>query len=308
MLVQNTVAITPKLIKRLLTVMAVCMMMTASAQQKLDLQAHRGGRGLMPENTIPAMLDALQRGVRTLELDCVISQDGQVVVSHDVYMSADFMRKPDGIDISKSEEKQLLLYKMPYDSIRRFDAGTKPHAKFPEQKKIKTYRPLLSALMDSVELYAKAHHLKPVFYNLEIKSTPQEDDVAHPRPDVFVKLVMDVLKEKKITSRVTIQSFDVRPLQVLHKVYPKQTLSYLITNPDNFEAVMQKLGFTPQIISPYYVNLTADFVNQAHQSKMQVIPWTVNDEDAMKKMAEIKVDGIISDYPDKLIALFGRYN
>src|ERR1700754_2440381 len=94
--------------------------LTSLAQQKLDVQAHRGGRGLMPENSIPAMLHAIDLGVRTLELDCVISADGKVVVSHDLYMSSAFMLKPDGSEIAKEEEKQYALYKMTYDSISRF--------------------------------------------------------------------------------------------------------------------------------------------------------------------------------------------
>src|SRR6266567_4750683 len=92
----------------------------ATAQPKLDVQGHRGGRGLMPENSIPAMLHAVELGVRTLELDCVISADGKVVVSHDVYMNAAIMLKPDGSEISKEEEQQYALYKMTYDSIRLF--------------------------------------------------------------------------------------------------------------------------------------------------------------------------------------------
>lgn len=285
-----------------------CAVATVSAQQKLDVQGHRGGRALMPENTIPAMLHAIDLGARTLELDCVISADNQVVVSHDVYMSADFMRKPDGSEISKAEEKQLLLYKMPYDTIKAYDAGTKPHPQFPDQKKLKTYKPLLSALIDSVERYVKIHHLKPVYYNAEIKSSPKEDNVAHPAPEQFVKLVMDVVTRKKgVAGRVTIQSFDTRPLVILHQKYPKQTLSYLIANKESVDDNIKKLGFTPDIISPYYTMIDAAFVNSAHEHKIKVLPWTVNDEAAMKKMEELKVDGIISDYPDKLVAVFGSY-
>ncbi|MBS7564941.1 glycerophosphodiester phosphodiesterase [Mucilaginibacter sp. Bleaf8] len=278
-----------------------------SAQQKLDVQGHRGGRGLMPENSIPAMLHAVDLGVKTLELDCVISQDGKVVVSHDVYMSADFMRKPDGSEITKGEEKQLLLYKMPYDSIRQYDGGTKPHAQFPDQKKVKTYKPLLADLIDSVEHYIKAKHLKPVYYNLEIKSSPTGDNVAHPESESFVGSVMAVLNDKKVAKRVCIQSFDIRPLQILHKKYTKQTLSLLTFNQDSFEASIAKLGFEPQIISPYFSNVTPTLVKDAHDHHVKVLPWTVNDEPSMKKMAELQVDGIISDYPDRLIKLFGSY-
>ncbi|MGF7037466.1 glycerophosphodiester phosphodiesterase family protein [Mucilaginibacter lappiensis] len=284
-----------------------CIISSVFAQQKLDVEGHRGGRALMPENTIPTMLHAVDLGVKTLELDCVISEDKQVVVSHDVYMSSDFMLKPDGSLISKAEEKQFLLYRMPYDSIRRFDAGTKPHPQFPEQKKMKTYKPLLSTLIDSVEQYVKAHHLKAVYYNVEIKSSPAADDIAHPQPAAFVKLVMDVLKKKGVQKRVIIQSFDTRPLVLLHQKYPKQPLSYLVQNKDNFDDNIKKLGFSPAVISPNYALIDADFVKNAHQSNVKVIPWTVNDEASMQKMAEWQVDGIISDYPDKLVNLFGSF-
>lgn len=293
--------------KKILSIALCVLAFNASAQQKLDVQGHRGGRALMPENSIPAMLHAVDLGVKTLELDCGISKDGLVVVSHDSYMAADFMLKPDGSEISKAEEKGLLLYTMPYDSIRKYDGGTKPHPQFAGQKKMKTYKPLLSELIDSVERYVKVNHLKPVYYNIEIKSSPAGDNVAHPAPEAFVKLMMDVLNSKKITKRVTIQSFDVRPLQVLHKSYPKQVLSYLIANKESFESNITKLGFTPQVISPYYTLIDGTFVEQAHQAKVQVLPWTVNDEASMKKMEELKVDGIISDYPDKLVTVFGSY-
>lgn len=293
--------------KNLLTLVFCGMAITVSAQQKLDVQGHRGGRGLMPENSIEAMLHAIDIGVKTLEMDCVISKDNQVVVSHDTYMSADFMLKPDGSAINKSEEKALLIYTMPYDSVKLYDGGTKPYPQFPNQKRMKTYKPLLADLIDSVEHHIKANHLKPVYYNIEIKSTLAGDGVEHPAPDAFVKLVMSVLSKKKITQRVTIQSFDTRPLQELHKKYPKQVLSYLIANKDSFADNIKKLGFTPQIISPYYLLIDSSFVEQAHQANVQVLPWTVNDPEAMKKMADLKVDGMISDFPDRLITLFGSY-
>ena len=293
--------------KKLIILPILCLTVSTYAQQRLDTQVHRGGRGIMPENSIPAMINAVKLGVRTLELDCVISKDNQVVVSHDTYMSSDFMLKPDGSLINKEEEKALLIYTMPYDSVKRYDGGSKPHPQFPAQKKMKTYKPLLAELIDSVESYVKINHLKPVYYNLEIKSAPAGDGLQHPAPDAFVKLVMDVLNTKKLASRVTIQSFDIRPLKELHQKYPKQVLSYLIANKDSFADNIARLGFTPQIISPYYTLIDTAFVTQAHAVKVQVLPWTVNDEDALKKMADLKVDGIISDFPDKLISQFGKY-
>ena len=279
----------------------------ASAQQKIDVQAHRGGRALMPENTIPAMINAINLGVRTLELDCVISADNQVVVSHDVYMSADFMRRPDGKDIDKKEEKSYVIFNMNYDSIRKFDAGTKPHPQFPDQKKMKTYKPLLSELIDSVEAYVKKHHLKPVYYNMETKCSPAGDGKLHPAPDMFSTLVMDVINKKHIAERVTIQSFDIRTLQIIHMDFPKLKTALLVFNQEGLDANIKTLGFTPTIYSPYYSVVTPELVKAAHEKKVAVLPWTVNETADMEKMISYGVDGIITDAPDKLVKVAGSY-
>ncbi|MBC9931013.1 glycerophosphodiester phosphodiesterase family protein [Chitinophaga qingshengii] len=279
----------------------------SNAQQKTDVQAHRGGMGLMPENTIPAMLNAVKLGARTLELDCVITADDKVVVSHDAYMSAEFMRKPDGSDITKAEQKKLALFSMTYDSIRKYDAGTKPHPRFPQQEKMSVHRPLLSDLIDSVEAYVKQHHLKPVYYNMETKSSPDGDGVYNPAPDVFVKRVMAVINEKKIAKRVTIQSFDLRTLQVLHKTWPKQTTALLIGNQQSFAENIAQLGFVPDIYSPNFKLVTAELVKEAHAKKVQVLPWTVDEEADLQQMLSLGVDGIITNYPDRLIKIAGSY-
>ena len=279
----------------------------ATAQPKLDVQGHRGGRALMPENSIPAMLHAVDLGVRTLELDCTISADGKVVVSHDVFMSSEIMLKPDGSPIPKQDEKQYAIYKMTYDSIRLFSEGVKPHPQFPGQMKLRTYKPLLSELIDSVEGYVKRHHLKPVYYNMETKSSPAGDNIYHPGPEKFMAMVMEVVKSKGIASRVIIQSFDPRTLQFLHKTDPDQPTALLIGNKESFEKNVADLGFTPSIYSPYYTLVNAELVKKAHDSKVAVLPWTVNEEVDMKAMGDLGVDGIISDYPDRLVKLFGSY-
>ncbi|WP_249219527.1 glycerophosphodiester phosphodiesterase family protein [Chitinophaga sp. HK235] len=279
----------------------------SSAQQKTDVQAHRGGMGLMPENTIPAMLNAVKLGARTLELDCIITADNKVVVSHDAYMSAEFMRKPDGSDITKEEQKKLALFSMTYDSIRKYDAGTKPHPRFPQQQKMLVHRPLLADLIDSVEAYVKLHHLKPVYYNMETKSSPDGDGIYNPVPTVFVARVMDIVNQKKIAGRVTIQSFDIRTLQVLHKTYPKQKTALLIGNQKSFADNITELGFVPDIYSPNFNLVTADLIKEAHARKVQVLPWTVDEEADLQRMLSLGVDGIITNYPDRLIKIAGSY-
>lgn len=305
-------------------------------QQKLDVQGHRGGMGLMPENTIAAMLNGVKLGVKTLELDVVISSDGKVVVSHDPYMSADFMLKPDGSEITKKEQTGMALFQMTYDSISHFDAGLKPHALFPQQVRMKTHKPLLSELIDSVETYVKKNKLKPVYYNIETKISPAGDGIYNPSPEVFVNTLMDVLHTKNVGNRITIQSFDVRTLQILHKTQPKLKLSLLAfgkmdlstelkkagMDKENEEKVKQailaygkggidedlkKLGFTPDIYSPHFSSVDAEMVKKAHEKKMLILPWTVDEEKDMIALGKLGVDGIISNYPDRLIQLFGRY-
>ena len=285
---------------------AVMLAGQAFGQQKMDTQAHRGGMAWMPENTIASMLNGVKAGVRTLEMDVVISADGKVVVSHDLYMSSDFMRKPDGTDIDKADEKSFALYKMTYDSIRTYDAGTKPHPHFPEQAKMKTYKPLLADLVDSVETYVKKNHLNPVYYSIEIKSSPMGDGTFHPPIDVFVKKVLDVLAKTKIGKRLIIQSFDVRPLQLIHKADPKIKLSYLVGKV-SFDDDLTKLGFTPDIYSPYYTFVNKELVDKTHKQRMLIIPWTVDDEKSIAALGEMGADGIISNYPDKLVKQYGSY-
>jgi len=282
---------------------------TAYGQQKIDVQGHRGGMALMPENTIAAMLNGVKIGVKTLELDVVISGDGKVVVSHDAYMSSEFMRKANGADILKEEEKSMSLYKMTYDSISRFDAGSKPHSRFPDQVKMKTYKPLLSDLIDSVEAYVKAKKLKPVYYNIETKISPSGDGTYNPSPDVFVKTLMGVINKKSIKDRLIIQSFDVRTLQILHKTEPKIKLALLAVGKGDvgLEGDLDKLGFIPDIYSPNYLSVDSEMVAKVHRLKMLILPWTVDEEKDMAALGKMGVDGIITNNPDRLVKMYGNY-
>ena len=185
-----------------------------------DKQGHRGSRGLMPENTIPAMQKAIDLGVTTLEMDVVISKDNQVVVSHDPYFSADITTTPEGAALTKEEAAKRLLYAMPYDSIQKYDVGLKPHAGFPRQQKLAVHKPLLRDLIAASEKYAKEQGKAPLWYNIETKIKKSGDGKAHPAPEPFVDLLVGVVQESGIASRTIIQSFDIRTLQVVHRKYP----------------------------------------------------------------------------------------
>jgi glycerophosphoryl diester phosphodiesterase len=294
---------------RLSTLMALVIMMLALQCKTssptvtiptFDKQGHRGARGLMPENTIPAMRKAIDLGVTTLEMDAVISRDNKVVVSHDPFFSWEISTTPEGKTFSASEEKKYNLYAMGYAEIRKWDVGMKPLLRFPRQQKMKAYKPLLEELIDSVEQYTKAKKLPAVQYNIETKSDPKLDGVFQPGPEEFTDLLMAVVKKKKIEGRTIIQSFDERTLQVMHRKYPKVRTAYLVEGADHdpIDKQLAKLGFLPSIYSPEYIMVTPELVKYCHSKGIKVIPWTVNDKQKIELLKNMGVDGIISDYPD----------
>jgi glycerophosphoryl diester phosphodiesterase len=267
-----------------------------------DWQGHRGCRGLMPENTIPAMIKAIDLGVTTIEMDVVISKDRQVVVSHEPFMSAEIATAPDGRFPTFQDQRTNNLYLMDYADIKLWDVGLRQLARFPRQYKMKAYKPLLSEVMDSVELHLKNNQRKPVQYSIEIKSGLSTDDTYHPKPDEFVQLVMDVIISKHINDRIIIQSFDYRVLQVLQQKFRHIKTSFLIEgNKRSPEQQLDLLGFTPSVYSPEYHLVDSQTVSFCHKKNMKLIPWTVNELSAMEKLKTLGVDGIITDYPDLIM-------
>jgi glycerophosphoryl diester phosphodiesterase len=269
----------------------------------IEVQGHRGERGHLPENTIPAFLGAVEFGVNVLELDVVISKDGKVVVSHEPFMSALYVSTPIGSPITKETEKSYNLFTMDYDSIKMFDTGSRGNKNFPQQRKMKTHKPLLAEVFDAVEEKIAKSALKSVHYNIEIKSEPQEYDISQLQPKAFVDLVMQVIAEKDMEKQINIQSFDPEILEVMHRNYPDIDLAFLVGD-KSLDENMKALTFTPQIYSPHFKLITdTAMVNAVHKKQMKLIPWTVNTPEDIVFMVSLKVDGIISDYPDRVLEI-----
>ncbi len=119
-------------------------------QGEFDKQGHRGCRGLMPENTIPAMIHALDIGVTTLEMDVVITKDKKVILSHEPWFGQEITTKPDGSTMGPREERKYNIYWMTYEQTKTFDVGLKPHPRFAQQQKMKITKPLLSEVIDTI--------------------------------------------------------------------------------------------------------------------------------------------------------------
>jgi glycerophosphoryl diester phosphodiesterase len=262
-------------------------------------EGHRGTRGLMPENTIPAMYKAIDIGVNTVEVDVVYSKDRKVVISHDLYFNPDITTTPEGKSLDKKEAPKTLIYTMDYDSVRKYDVGLKFYPEFPRQQKMAAYKPLLAELIDSTNAYARSKG-KSVLFNIELKTSAANDGIKHPPVDEFVEGVMRVVEEKKIQKQCYLQSFDFRPLQLIHKKYPDIVTAVLISDKEkrSFEQQMTDLGYTPEMYSPHSALVTPELVRECHKRGTRIIPWTVDTPEEMKKLKAMGVDGIITDYPD----------
>jgi len=265
-----------------------------------DKEGHRGCRGLMPENTVPAMLKAIDLGVTTLEMDAVITKDKKVILSHEPFFNHEISTKPDGTAVDEKEERNLNIYKMDFSETQQYDVGKRPHPRFPKQERLPAQKPLLASLIDDVEAYVKLKGIQPVFYNIETKCLPATDGVYHPEPIEFVDLLVGVIRSKNIEGRVIIQSFDYRTLKYLHEKYPSIRTAALVEDFDkkSFSEHLKELGFTPTIYSPHYSLVNEDLVKQCHNKKVKLIPWTVNDKPTIDRLRKIGVDGVISDFPD----------
>lgn len=271
------------------------------APDGFDLQGHRGARGLAPENTLPAFRKALDIGVTTLELDVVISKDGKVVVSHEPWMSDVICTTPDGDPVEEGTAAEHNIFQMTYEEVNAYDCGTRTHPRFPEQTLQPVHKPLLRDVIEMAEAYVAEQDRGPLFYNVETKIRPKWEGTFTPGPEAFADAVLAVLDETGVTRRATVQSFDPRTLIVTHARGSNARIALLIAaSMDNgVEGNVQMLPFTPDIYSPDHTLVTEDLVREAHDRGMQVVPWTVNDHDDMKRLITLGVDGLITDYPNR---------
>jgi len=299
----------------LLLILSIAMAHAAA----FDLQGHRGARGLAPENTLGAFARALAIGVTTLELDCGVTRDGVVVVSHNRALDPTITRGPDGEWLTESP----LIHTLDAAALARFDVGrirpgTDYARRFPAQQGMDGAR--IPRLAEVFELARRAGN-RNVRFNIETKIDPTrpEDSVG---PEAFARGVIALAREHGVAHRTTIQSFDWRTLQIVQGEAPEIATVYLTiqqSGEDNVRAGADGSAWTagmryrdhgsvPRMVksaggavwSPFHGDLTPALLTESHQLGLQVIPWTVNDRATMDALIDLGVDGIISDYPDRL--------
>lgn len=290
-------------LKTMFILILIFMLLTQCMENNkmIDIQGHRGCRGLLPENSIPAFKKAIDLGVNTLELDVCISKDKKVVVSHEPWFNYEFSTSPTGEPITKENQRSFNLYEMNYDEIRKYDVGQKKNPRFAQQQTSPTYKPTLESTVDEVSAYLRMQNKDSVRYNIEIKRSPKADNVFHPPGEEFVDLVVGVVNRKGIAGLSTLQSFDVEVLQLLAARKTGYKIALLTESSENYKEKFESLGFVPDILSPFFGMVDRDLIRFARRNRMKVVPWTVNEKEDMERILLLGVDGIISDYPDRVL-------
>jgi glycerophosphoryl diester phosphodiesterase len=307
-----------------LLALAVLAGLTAQAHA-FDLQGHRGARGLAPENTLAGFETALRIGVTTLELDLAMTKDGVLVVSHDRRLNPDHTRGPDGQFLAREGPPihSLTFAEVQQYGVSRLRPGTDYAKSFPEQRPVDGARiPSLTELFDLVKR-AGADHVR---FNIETKLTPTSG-ADTPEPETFAAALAAALREAGLTSRASIQSFDWRTLMAMKRVAPEIERVCLTAEALTFDTIKRGepgpspwlagldiddfASSVPRLVaaagcavwSPHYRNAKGDDIAAAKALGLKVIPWTVNERADVERLIALGVDGIITDYPDRLRAV-----
>ncbi|MGP8217787.1 MAG: glycerophosphodiester phosphodiesterase family protein [Bacteroidia bacterium] len=268
------------------------------------IYGHRGARGVYPENTMEGFLYAVALGIYGIEMDVVISKDKKVIVSHEPWMNPRICTKPDNSKISFLRRKRL--YRMNYAAIRQYDCGLRGNPDFPGQKKIPAYKPLLSEVITAVESFTHNNNIPPVVYNIEIKSKWVNDYELQPPPEEFVEIILNELLPFNINHRILLQSFDMRPLNILHSKNTGCMTGMLVKNPRLLRSRMLSLSFTPDTCGIYYKYASKKWINIIHDLGMKALVWTENEKEDMREHIALGIDGIITDYPQRAIEVMNE--
>ena len=277
---------------------AFALLLSSLPAMAIDLQGHRGARGHLPENTLPAFALAVSLGVTTLELDVGVTRDGVVVVHHDRTLNPDVARGPDGQWVRAPAPT---LHSLTFEELQRYDVGrlrpgSEYASRFPHQKPRDGTR--IPRLGDVLAISPS------IRFNIETKLVPDAPGDTLP-PEPFARALIAEVRKAGVEKRTTIQSFDYRTLKVVEREAPEIATAYLTARRHSAEP--EKVHAQgAKIWSPEFSVLNAEVVNKAKALGMKIVPWTVNEPVDIARVLALGVDGIISDYPDRVLAALKR--
>ena len=265
----------------------------------MDVQGHRGTRGHLPENTLPAFGRALEIGVDTLEMDCGITRDGVVVIHHDRRLNPDFARGPDGkwVTAPAPTIRELTFQELQQYDVGRIRPGSEYAKRFPHQRPIDGTR-----IPKLADLFLMTKHTR-VRFNIETKLLPTHADETV-GPEEFARALYGEIRRAGMQQRAVIQSFDFRTLRIVEREAPEIETVYLTEVKDAIPAKVHAAG--AKIWSPDLKAITPQVMAEAKKLGLRVVVWTANEPAEIKSMIDAGVDGIISDYPDRVMQALKR--
>jgi len=275
----------------------VSLLLFSVPAMAIDLQGHRGARGHLPENTLPAFERAIALGVTTVELDVGVTRDGVVVIHHDRTLNPDLARGPDGQWVRAPAPA---IHSLTFAELQRYDVGrirpgSEYFSRFKDQKPIDGTR--IPRLEDLLKKDSK------VRFNIETKISPEapHETLA---PEPFARALIAEVRKAGVEKRTTIQSFDFRTLKVVEREAPEIATAYLTSRRHPYPEKVHEAG--GKIWSPDFTSLGKENLDRARSLGLKIIPWTVNEPGDIARMLDMGVDGIISDYPDRVLAELKR--
>ncbi|MCC7050910.1 MAG: glycerophosphodiester phosphodiesterase [Bacteroidia bacterium] len=263
---------------------------TPFSQGKVELYGNKGCRGIYPENSLVAFINALKFGVTTLQIDVCVSKDDKVIVTSSPYL------KPALCAINKT----VNLYQLPYTQIKAINCGTNGDTAFPEQQKMISYIPLLNDVIDSVEHYCSTNKLPIPNYCINFISNKKEYNISQPMPTTFVKLVHNAVNGMGIYIRTTIQSDDPAILKEYKKINPLTENALTVNNHLALLTNIRKAGIMPKVYNPNYLIVTKQIIDSCHLMGIKIVPWVVNDIKKAQELLDLGVDGLVTDYPNRM--------
>ncbi len=284
----------------LATLFTACTHMPASTP---DVHGHRGCRGVMPENSVPGFIKAVDMGCDYLELDVVLSADDEVIVSHEPWMNSLICLTPDDAAIAPDEEKALNIFRMTTLELQQYDCGSVRHPGFPKQRTMPVSKPTLREVVEAVDEHALLNgHMNPAF-NVEIKSHPDWYGVYQPGPDLLAERVVREIDALDMANRCIVQSFDPAVLRAIRAERDDLPLALLVETSEGLDQDLQRLGFQPDIYCPHFSLVTPELAREVHGRGMDLVVWTVNEKEDIRRILQVGVDGIISDHPDRVLKI-----
>lgn len=279
----------------------ICIILTILVSMELHGQhdatkiyGHRGCRGLFPENTLEGFEHAINLGVDGIEWDVVVSKNKELIISHEPYLDGGYCLDKDGTEISVNDGKKINFYELSSAEIQRFDCGSKEYTKYPEQKKLKTHKPTVQEAFNYLDL-SKTTIL------FEVKSEEADYGSFQPSPDEYAEIIAAEIEGFEFKNNIIFMCFDPMLLEALHDLLPGYRYVYLTYKPfTSVKKFLKDISFQPYALGMYHRTIRKKDIKQLHELQVNVFAWTVNTSQQAEKLKKYNIDGIITDYPDRI--------